>query len=36
MPLYRLEGSLPELDQPVVVAAFDGWVDAGGAATTVL
>ena len=31
-----LEGPLPELDEPVVIAAFDGWVDAGSAATTVL
>ncbi len=36
MPLYRLEGTLPELDAPVVVAAFDGWVDAGAAATAAL
>jgi hypothetical protein len=36
MPLYRLEGPLPALDDPVVLAAFDGWVDAGAAATTVL
>jgi hypothetical protein len=36
MPLYRLEGPPPDLDQPVVVAAFDGWVDAGSAATSVL
>ncbi len=36
MPLYHLEGPLPSLDAPVVVAAFDGWVDAGSAATTVL
>ena len=36
MPLYRLDGPLPPLDDPVVVAAFDGWVDAGAAATTVL
>src|SRR6188768_3837465 len=36
MPLYSLEGPLPELVAPVVVAAFDGWVDAGSAATTVL
>ena len=27
---------LPALEAPVVVAAFDGWVDAGSAATTVL
>ena len=36
MPLYRLEGPLPSLDAPVVIAAFDGWVDAGSAATAVL
>ena len=36
MPIYSLEGQLPELVEPVVVAAFDGWVDAGSAATTVL
>lgn len=36
MSLYRLEGPLPALDAPVVVAAFDGWVDAGSAATRVL
>jgi hypothetical protein len=36
MPLYRLEEPLPPLDAPVVIAAFDGWVDAGSAATTVL
>jgi hypothetical protein len=36
MPLYRLEGPLPTLDAPVVIAAFDGWVDAGSAATSVL
>ena len=35
-PLYQLEEPLPELTEPVVIAAFDGWVDAGGAATTVL
>ena len=35
-PLYQLEDPLPELTEPVVIAAFDGWVDAGGAATTVL
>ena len=34
MPLYRLEGSLPTLDAPVVIAALDGWVDAGSAATS--
>lgn len=31
-PLYRVD-SRPEFDAPVLVAAFDGWVDAGGAAT---
>ena len=36
MPLYSLEGPLPDLVAPVVIAAFDGWVDAGSAATTVL
>jgi hypothetical protein len=36
MPLYRLEGPLPALDAPVVIAAFDSWVDAGSAATTVI
>jgi hypothetical protein len=36
MPLYSLDGSLPTLDAPVVVAAFDGWVDAGSAATSTL
>jgi len=36
MSLYRLEGPLTALDAPVVVAAFDGWVDAGAAATSVL
>jgi hypothetical protein len=36
MPLYRLEGPLPALDAPLVVAAFDSWVDAGSAASTVI
>jgi hypothetical protein len=36
MPLYRLVGPLPELDGPIVLAAFDGWVDAGSAATNAL
>ncbi len=36
MPLYRLEDPVPAFDAPVVVAAFDGWVDAGSAATTAL
>jgi hypothetical protein len=33
MPLYRLADALPELDRPVLVAAFDGWVDGGRAGT---
>jgi hypothetical protein len=33
MSLYRLEGSLPSLDGPIVIAAIEGWVDAGSAAT---
>lgn len=36
MPLYRLPSPLPALDEPVVLAAFDGWVDAGSAATNAL
>jgi len=36
MPLYRLEHPLPTLVRPVVLAAFDGWVDAGAAATAAL
>lgn len=36
MSLYRLEPSLPVLDAPVVLAAFDGWVDAGSGATGAL
>lgn len=36
MPLYRLDGPPPDLHEPVVLAAFDGWVDAGSAATSVL
>lgn len=35
MSLYRLDGPIA-LDAPVVVAAFDGWVDAGSAATMAL
>jgi len=35
MSLYRIETS-PSLDAPVIVAAFDGWVDAGNAATSVV
>ncbi len=33
MPLYRLEHPMPALDHPILLAAFDGWVDAGSAAT---
>ena len=33
MPLYRLVGA-PDLVAPTFVVALDGWVDAGGAATT--
>ena len=33
MPLYRLRRNLPELVEPAVVVALDGWVDAGSAAT---
>ncbi|MEO5964869.1 MAG: PAC2 family protein [Candidatus Limnocylindrales bacterium] len=36
MPLYHLVGPLPALDGPIVLAAFDGWVDAGSAATNAL
>ena len=36
MPLYRIGHPLPTLDRPVVLAAFDGWVDAGTAATAAL
>ncbi len=36
MPLYHLEEPLAILHEPVVVAAFDGWVDAGSAATSVI
>jgi hypothetical protein len=31
--LYRLRRGLPELVEPAVVVALDGWVDAGSAAT---
>jgi hypothetical protein len=34
MSLYRLDTNEPELEAPVLVAAFEGWVDAGGAGTT--
>ncbi len=33
MPLYSIEDPLPSLVAPVVIAAMDGWVDAGSAAT---
>ena len=33
MSLYRLRRGLPELTEPTVVVALDGWVDAGSAAT---
>jgi PAC2 family len=33
MSLYRLEEQLPMLTAPVLIAAFDGWIDAAGAAT---
>ncbi len=36
MPLYRLAEPAPQVDLPIVLAAFDGWVDAGTAATNVL
>jgi hypothetical protein len=37
MALYELDESAAEgLEAPLLVAAFDGWVDAGGAATTAL
>jgi hypothetical protein len=32
MSLYRLDDA-PELDRPILVAAFDGWVDAGAGGT---
>ncbi|MHB8890785.1 MAG: proteasome assembly chaperone family protein [Candidatus Limnocylindrales bacterium] len=36
MSLYRIEDALPSLDGPIVIAAMDGWVDAGSAATSAL
>ncbi len=33
MTLYRLRRNIPELVEPAVVVALDGWVDAGSAAT---
>jgi hypothetical protein len=32
-PLYHLADRLPTMVAPVLVAAFDGWIDAAGAAT---
>ena len=34
MSLYKLRRNLPELKEPAVVVALDGWVDAGAAATS--
>ena len=34
MSLYRLDVPLPALDAPIVIAAMDGWLDAGSAATS--
>jgi PAC2 family len=34
VPLYRLEQVPEPFSAPVVVAAFDGWIDAAGAAST--
>lgn len=34
MPLFRLPDGDEPLVAPVVVAAFDGWIDAGGASTS--
>jgi hypothetical protein len=36
MSLYQLADPMPRIDEPIVLAAFDGWVDAGTAATNVL
>ncbi len=36
MPLYQLADPLPALADPIVLAALDGWVDAGSAATAAL
>lgn len=33
MPLYRLEDVAQPLVAPAILAAFDGWIDAGGAST---
>lgn len=34
MTLYRLRDEAIKLDRPVLIASFDGWVDAGRAGTT--
>jgi hypothetical protein len=34
VPLYRLEADLPELRDAVMIASFDGWVDAAECAST--
>jgi hypothetical protein len=31
--LYRLEEQIPVLTAPALIVAFDGWIDAAGAAT---
>ena len=33
MPLYRMEEPAPSIEAPILVAALDGWVDAGSAGT---
>ena len=33
MPLFRLEAEAVQLQAPVIVAALEGWVDAGSAGT---
>ncbi len=33
MTLYRLQGDLDDLVAPVLIGAFDGWIDAAGAAS---
>ena len=34
MSLFRLRDDLPALSAPVLIGAFDGWIDAGGAASS--
>ncbi len=34
MSLYQLTEHRPEIDQPILIVALEGWVDAGDAATT--